>query len=119
MKVKVNGNVYRKGEGDRWVSVSELPDFFNEIEVADTDYQEDVARKMLDFGEGTNVFSEPVEVEKFLSESTIILSVGFVDHGGFQSKLLLWCKSDRRLSRRGSPEFWTEAQAAGVSLPIV
>jgi len=119
MKVGVKGNVYRKVDGDRWVRVSEVPDIFNEIEICDTDYQDDVARKMLDYGESLNIFAKPVKVEKFLSDSMIILSVDFLDHGEFLSKLLLWCKSDRILYRKGSSDFWNDVQAAGLSLPTV
>ena len=102
MRVKVIGNIYRKVDNDRWVCVSELPDMFNEIEVSDTDYQDDVARKMLDLGVCSNILVPLARVEKFLSESTIILTVDFLDDEGSQSKLILWCTTHRKLYMKGS-----------------
>ena len=119
MRVKVNGNIYRKVDGDRWVCVAEVPDIFNEIEVCDSDYQDDVARKMVELGMSLDVCTKPVKVEKFLSESGIILSIDCIDHEDVQSKLLLWCKSIRSLCRKGSADFWNDVQAVGLSLPEV
>lgn len=106
--MNVYGKVYRKGNEDHWICISELPEIFNKIDIEDDDHQISVVGKMLDWLAEFNLYEKALKTESFLAADMICIAVEFIDKEGRLSKLILWGKTDRTLKRKGGTEFWSD-----------
>lgn len=115
--MEVYGKMYRTGNEDRWICISEMPEIFNKIDIDDEDHQISVVEKMLDWLSKFKLYEKALKIESFLAPDIIYIVVEFVDKEGCLSKLILWGKTDRPLNRKDGMEFWSDVnRTAGVSL---
>lgn len=116
--MEVCGKVYRKATANRWVCVANIePILFDEITVEETDDQLVVAGKILECANKLGYYDQPSESEIFLAQDMIYVVVGFVDEAKFESKMILWGKTDKPLYRKGDVGFWSDVtRTTGIKL---